>query len=61
MIVKIFLKRLALIVGIEYAWNVFPSTTLSSSILLVAHALLLLGIWFGHPNGIVINDKTKTI
>jgi alpha-1,3-mannosyltransferase len=58
---KELFQRLALIIGIEYAWNIFPSTTLSSSILLVANALLLLGIWFGHPNGVIVTDKTKTM
>ena len=40
-----------LLFGIEYAWNVFPSTDLSSSVLFAAHVTLLLGIWFGHPDG----------
>ncbi|KAF7322883.1 Dol-P-Man:Man(5)GlcNAc(2)-PP-Dol alpha-1,3-mannosyltransferase [Mycena chlorophos] len=41
-----------LILGaIEYAWNVFPSTTISSSVLLGANILLLVGIWSGWPNG----------
>ncbi|TBU65668.1 glycosyltransferase family 58 protein [Dichomitus squalens] len=43
--------RLALLLGIEYAWNVFPSTNLSSGILVAANAALLLGIWFGYPEG----------
>ena len=29
--------RLALLLAIEYAWNVFPSTNLSSGVLLVSH------------------------
>ncbi|GLB35432.1 putative ALG3 protein [Lyophyllum shimeji] len=37
--------KLALILAIEYAWNVFPSTPVSSSVLLCANTLLLLGIW----------------
>lgn len=53
--------KLALIIGIEYAWNVFPSTTMSSSILVAANTLLMLGIWFGHSNGIVGNEKIKTM
>jgi len=43
--------RLGLLLGIEYAWNVFPSTPMSSGILLACNALLLLGIWFGYPTG----------
>ncbi|KIK30975.1 glycosyltransferase family 58 protein [Pisolithus microcarpus 441] len=45
------LLQLLILAGIEYAWNVFPSTTLSSGVLLAAHVLLLLGIWFGFPEG----------
>jgi alpha-1,3-mannosyltransferase len=36
---------------IEYAWNVYPSTTLSSTVLGVAHVVLLMGIWFGYVEG----------
>ncbi|TFK27356.1 dolichyl-P-Man:Man(5)GlcNAc(2)-PP-dolichyl mannosyltransferase [Coprinopsis marcescibilis] len=43
--------RIALLVGIEYAWNVYPSTKFSSGILLVANSLLLVGVWFGYPTG----------
>ncbi|EMD38437.1 glycosyltransferase family 58 protein [Gelatoporia subvermispora B] len=43
--------KLALIAGIEYAWNVYPSTTLSSGILCAANVTLLLGVWFGFPEG----------
>lgn len=42
---RLRLFRIVLIVAIEYAWNVFPSTTLSSGILFAANALLLVGIW----------------
>jgi len=45
------LVKLALILGIEYAWNVFPSTPLSSGVLLASNTLLLLGIWFGFAEG----------
>ncbi|KAJ7219162.1 glycosyltransferase family 58 protein, partial [Mycena pura] len=46
------LFKITLIFAIEYAWNVFPSTALSSAVLLAANTLLLAGIWTGHPNGI---------
>lgn len=39
--------RLALFGTIEYAWNVFPSTAVSSSALLAAHAVLLGALWIG--------------
>ncbi|KIM80719.1 glycosyltransferase family 58 protein [Piloderma croceum F 1598] len=43
--------KLTLILGIEYAWNVFPSTSFSSAVLLAANTLLLVGVWFGFPEG----------
>ncbi|KAI6132069.1 glycosyltransferase family 58 protein [Pisolithus croceorrhizus] len=53
------LLQLVVLVGIEYAWNVFPSTALSSGILLTAHVLLLLGIWFGFPEGKAVLPHSK--
>ncbi|KZP24739.1 glycosyltransferase family 58 protein [Athelia psychrophila] len=44
--------KLGLLLGIEYAWNIFPSTTISSGVLLAANSLLLVGIWFGFAEGI---------
>ncbi|KAK7014964.1 putative dolichyl-phosphate-mannose--glycolipid alpha-mannosyltransferase [Favolaschia claudopus] len=46
------IAKLALLAAIEYSWNVFPSTSISSTVLLVANSLLLAGIWTGYPNGI---------
>jgi alpha-1,3-mannosyltransferase len=46
------LRRLLLLLGIEYSWNVFPSTNLSSYILNTSHALILAGLWFGYPIGL---------
>lgn len=43
--------RVAILAAIEYAWNVYPSTNLSSAVLLTAHILLVVGIWFGFPEG----------
>jgi len=51
MILNVDSVRLTLILGIEYAWNVFPSTSFSSAVLLVANTLLLVGVWFGFPEG----------
>lgn len=53
------LPQLLILAGIEYAWNVFPSTTLSSGILLAAHVLLLLGIWFGFPEGRTVVSRHR--
>jgi ALG3 protein len=38
------LVKLALFLAIEYSWNVFPSTGLSSTVLFVSHLALLFGI-----------------
>lgn len=43
--------RLAILLAIEYAWNVYPSTNLSSGVLVAANAALLVGVWFGYPEG----------
>ncbi|KAI0362274.1 mannosyltransferase [Trametes cingulata] len=43
--------RLAFLLAIEYAWNVYPSTSLSSGVLLAANAALVVGLWFGYPEG----------
>jgi len=43
--------RIIILACIEYAWNVFPSTTTSSGLLVGSNLTLLLGIWFGFPEG----------
>ncbi|KAL9714767.1 dolichyl-P-Man:Man(5)GlcNAc(2)-PP-dolichol alpha-1,3-mannosyltransferase [Leucoagaricus gongylophorus] len=43
--------KLTLLMAIEYAWNIYPSTNLSSGVLLAGNSLLLVGVWFGFPNG----------
>ncbi|KAF8352275.1 dolichyl-P-Man:Man(5)GlcNAc(2)-PP-dolichyl mannosyltransferase [Amanita rubescens] len=40
------LFRLALLITIEYAWNTYPSTIMSSSFLLLANALMVAGVYF---------------
>jgi alpha-1,3-mannosyltransferase len=39
--------RLLILATIEYAWNVYPSTSASSGTLLVAHGLLIAGVLDG--------------
>ena len=39
--------RLCILVAIEACWNVFPSTPLSSSVLLGCHLILLAALWLG--------------
>ena len=34
-----------LVGAVEYAWNVYPSTTLSSSVLLGANVTMVAGVW----------------
>ncbi|CAE7171196.1 unnamed protein product [Rhizoctonia solani] len=43
--------RVAILAAIEYAWNTYPSTDLSSGLLLGAHVLLVAGVLFGFPEG----------
>ncbi|KAJ7063185.1 dolichyl-P-Man:Man(5)GlcNAc(2)-PP-dolichyl mannosyltransferase [Mycena amicta] len=43
--------KISILTAIEYAWNVFPSTVVSSSVLLVANILLVGGIWTGYASG----------
>jgi hypothetical protein len=51
------LRRLAILASIEYAWNVYPSTALSSSILCLANAALVAGIWFGNAQGRTLSSS----
>ncbi|KAH9180490.1 mannosyltransferase [Lactarius sanguifluus] len=43
--------KLVIVGAIEYGWNVYPSTRLSSAVLCATHVVLLGGIWFGYPEG----------
>jgi alpha-1,3-mannosyltransferase len=38
--------RLLVLAGIEYAFNVYPSTPLSSGVLQVCHFVLLIGLYY---------------
>ena len=51
-------SRIALLLATEYAWNVYPSTNFSSGVLVAANAALLLGIWFGYPEGKAVHSRT---
>lgn len=39
------MDRLLLMVTMEVCWNTYPSTKLSSSLLLLIHFSLLVGVW----------------
>ncbi|KAG8906852.1 dolichyl-P-Man:Man(5)GlcNAc(2)-PP-dolichol alpha-1,3-mannosyltransferase [Tulasnella sp. 403] len=45
------LVKLGLLGAIEYAWNVYPSTTLSSGVFFSSNFVILLGVYFGYPTG----------
>ncbi|KAL4253867.1 Dol-P-Man:Man(5)GlcNAc(2)-PP-Dol alpha-1,3-mannosyltransferase [Abortiporus biennis] len=51
--------RITLLAAIEYAWNVYPSTTFSSGVLFIANALLVSGVWFGYPQGVNVPIPVK--
>jgi len=44
----IFVK-LALILAIEFSWNIYPSSTFSSLLLVSSNVALLYGTWISHP------------
>ncbi|KAG1877858.1 glycosyltransferase family 58 protein [Suillus subalutaceus] len=54
-----FIMQMALIGAIEYAWNVYPSTPLSSGLLLAANLVMLLGIWFGYAEGKMFSKRSN--
>ncbi|RZB49000.1 Dol-P-Man:Man(5)GlcNAc(2)-PP-Dol alpha-1,3-mannosyltransferase isoform B [Glycine soja] len=43
------LLRLILFVGVELCWNIYPSNSLSSVLLLCLHLIILLGLWSSPP------------
>ncbi|KAG4916624.1 hypothetical protein JHK87_054181 [Glycine soja] len=43
------LLRLILFVGVELCWNIYPSSSLSSVLLLCLHLIILLGLWSSPP------------
>ncbi|EPQ58193.1 glycosyltransferase family 58 protein [Gloeophyllum trabeum ATCC 11539] len=43
--------KIGLLMSIEYCWNVYPSTPLSSGLLALGNAALVVGIWFGYSEG----------
>ncbi|XP_027930111.1 dol-P-Man:Man(5)GlcNAc(2)-PP-Dol alpha-1,3-mannosyltransferase [Vigna unguiculata] len=43
------LLRLILFVGVEVCWNIYPSNSLSSALLLCLHLIILWGLWSAPP------------
>ncbi|XP_071719996.1 dol-P-Man:Man(5)GlcNAc(2)-PP-Dol alpha-1,3-mannosyltransferase [Rutidosis leptorrhynchoides] len=52
--------RLLLFAGVEFCWNVFPSTFYSSIALLCLHLIILWGLWTAPPEYPYENDKSQT-
>jgi len=52
--------RLALWIGIEGAYNVYPPTAASSTLLQLCHVALLLGLWLAREPGGDAKAKAKT-
>ena len=50
---------LALLLAVEYCWNVFPSTPASSGLLAAAHATVFAALWFSTPPPAVRADDTN--
>ncbi|KAK7337433.1 hypothetical protein VNO77_18008 [Canavalia gladiata] len=51
------LLRLILFVGVELCWNIYPSNSLSSVLLLCLHLIILLGLWFAPPEYPYVDNK----
>ena len=51
------LLRLCILSAVEYAWNVYPSTVVSSGMLVTANVLTLIGVWHGYPMGTSQSDS----
>ncbi|PSR85999.1 Dol-P-Man:Man(5)GlcNAc(2)-PP-Dol alpha-1,3-mannosyltransferase [Actinidia chinensis var. chinensis] len=54
------LLRVMLFIVVEFCWNVFPSNTYSSSLLLCAHLAMLWGLWTAPPQYPYVDAKTLT-
>ncbi|XP_076907669.1 dol-P-Man:Man(5)GlcNAc(2)-PP-Dol alpha-1,3-mannosyltransferase-like [Bidens hawaiensis] len=51
--------RLLLFAGVEFCWNVFPSTVYSSILLLCVHVIILWGLWRAPPEYPYENDQSQ--
>ncbi|PSS06226.1 Dol-P-Man:Man(5)GlcNAc(2)-PP-Dol alpha-1,3-mannosyltransferase [Actinidia chinensis var. chinensis] len=54
------LLRVMLFIVVEFCWNVFPSNTYSSALLLCAHSAMLWGLWTAPPQYPYVDAKTLT-
>ncbi|GMH27228.1 hypothetical protein Nepgr_029071 [Nepenthes gracilis] len=51
--------RLALFIGIEICWNVYPSNPYSSAVLLCLHSVILWGLWNSPPEYPYVDNKSS--
>ncbi|XP_021737313.1 dol-P-Man:Man(5)GlcNAc(2)-PP-Dol alpha-1,3-mannosyltransferase-like [Chenopodium quinoa] len=53
------LLRIALFVGVECCWNVYPSNSYSSGILLCIHLVILWGLWIAPPEYPYVDENSS--
>ncbi|KAL1832917.1 hypothetical protein ACET3Z_002568 [Daucus carota] len=53
--------RIILFVGVEFCWNVYPSNSFSSFLLLCIHLLILWGLWRAPPEYPYADDKSSPV
>ncbi|KAK4492587.1 hypothetical protein RD792_003404 [Penstemon davidsonii] len=51
--------RLVLFTAVEFCWNVYPSNMYSSLLLLVAHLIILRGLWSAPPEYPYVNNTNE--
>lgn len=51
--------RVILFVGVEFCWNVYPSNSYSSFLLLCIHLLILWGLWSAPPEYPYVDEKSS--
>ncbi|KAI9080348.1 hypothetical protein K1719_037742 [Acacia pycnantha] len=52
--------RLILFMGVEMCWNIYPSNSLSSGLLLCLHLIILRGLWSAQPDYPYVQDKSSS-
>lgn len=53
-------KRLAIFIGIEICWNIYPATAISSLVLLSCHLVLLFSLFFNKQVSVPEDSKIKS-
>ncbi|KAL2345405.1 hypothetical protein Fmac_006690 [Flemingia macrophylla] len=54
------LLRLILFMGVELCWNIYPSNSLSSALLLCLHLIILWGLWSAPPEYPYVENKPSS-